>query len=93
MIGLLLGDGTLVKKYIGGATYFKYSQSIIHSEYLQFLFNMFKQFGVVLMDKPYYGTSIVKGKTHNYFSFTTRSLSSWNSLHSMWYSLGIKCIP
>jgi LAGLIDADG DNA endonuclease family len=76
-----------------GATYLKYAQSTIHSEYLQFLFDMFKKFGVILMDKPYFGTSIVKGKAHNYFSFTTRSLSIWNSFYNMWYSSGIKCVP
>jgi len=84
--GLLLGDGTLIKKYVGGGTYLKYAQSTIHSEYLQFLFDMFKKFGVILMDKPYFGTSIVKGKSHNYFSFTTRSLSIWNTFYNMWYS-------
>jgi LAGLIDADG DNA endonuclease family len=36
LVGLLLGDGTLVKKYKGGGTYFKYSQSTVHSEYLFF---------------------------------------------------------
>lgn len=45
------------------------------------------------MDKPYFGTSIVKGKSHNYFSFTTRSLSIWNTFYNMWYSSGIKCVP
>jgi hypothetical protein len=33
----MLGDGSLVKKqtkYKGGGTYFKYAQSIIHSDYL-----------------------------------------------------------
>ena len=42
LVGFLLGDGTLVKKYTGGGTYFKYSQSIEHSEYLFFVFNLFK---------------------------------------------------
>lgn len=30
LVGLLLSDGTLVKKYVGGSTYFQMAQSIIH---------------------------------------------------------------
>jgi hypothetical protein len=36
---------------------------------------MFKKFGVILMDKPYFDTSIVKGKAHNYFSLTSQKKS------------------
>lgn len=35
MTGNLLGDGSLVKKYVGGGTYFKIAQSAMHAEYLQ----------------------------------------------------------
>lgn len=34
LVGLLLSDGTLVKKYVGGGTYFQMAQSIIHLPYI-----------------------------------------------------------
>jgi hypothetical protein len=76
LVGLLLGDGTLVKKYKGGGTYFKYAQSTIHSEYLFFVFHLFKELGTVNMENPSLGTSIVKGKSYNYYTFTTKSLQT-----------------
>lgn len=45
------------------------------------------------MDTPYFGTSTVKGKIYNYFSFTTKSMAMWNSQHVLWYPSGIKVIP
>lgn len=86
-MGLLLGDGSLVKKYKGGGTYFKYAQSTIHSEYLFFVFNLFKDLGVVLMERPIMGTSYVKGQTYNYYTFTTQSLRTWNELYEIWYKV------
>lgn len=93
LIGLLLGDGTLVKKYKGGGTYFKYAQGTNHTDYLYFLFNLFKEMEIVNMNKPYFGTSKVKGKSYHYYSFTTRSLKVFNNLHSSWYPSGVKVIP
>lgn len=93
LVGLLLGDGSLVKKYKGGSTYFKYAQSTIHSDYLFFVFNLFKDLGVVLMESPSLGTSTVKGKTYNYYTFTTQSLRTWNELYEVWYKSKLKIIP
>lgn len=64
MVGLMLGDGTLVKKYAGGSTYFKFAQSVINVEYLQHVFNLFKQAGHVNMEAPSEGKSTIKGKTY-----------------------------
>ena len=43
MIGLLLGDGTLVKKYKGGGTYFKFAQGEIHSSYFYMYLSFFQK--------------------------------------------------
>lgn len=42
MVGLLLGDGTLVKKYHQAGTYFKYTQSINYGRklYKFYFFNV-----------------------------------------------------
>jgi hypothetical protein len=93
MVGLLLGDGTLVKKYEGGATYFKFAQSIIHEDYLFHVFTLFKEQGLVNMLAPSKGQSIIKGITHHWNQFSTKSILEWNSLHANWYAKGVKVIP
>jgi hypothetical protein len=93
MVGLLLGDGSLVKKYIGGGTYFKYAQGVIHSSYLYHVFSLFKHIGCLNMENPSLGQSVVKGVTHQWLSFSSKSLKSWNLLHEAWYTDGVKTIP
>jgi hypothetical protein len=93
MTGFLLGDGVLVKKYVGGGTYFKFAQGEVHLDYLNHVFSLFKDLGVVLMAAPSQGQSIVKGTTHKWQQFSTQSLSSWNSLQALWYVNGTKVVP
>lgn len=64
MVGFLLGDGTLVKKYQGGGTYFKYAQGMVHFDYLNHVFDQLKTAGHVHMTAPSIGTSVIKGKTY-----------------------------
>lgn len=94
MTGTLLGDRSLVKKYEGGGTYYKFAQSIKHSDYLYHIFDLFKACGYVNMDKPSEGTSVLKGGgVHKWLQFTTKSYSEWNSLKAEWYVNNIKVIP
>ena len=41
IIGLILGLGTLIRKYEKGNTSFKYAQSLSHIEYIHHIFNIF----------------------------------------------------
>lgn len=93
MVGLLLGDGSLVKKYKGGGTYFKFAQGLIHFGYLEHVFSLFKQVGYVEMKAPSMGTSVIKGVTYKWAQFSTKSIKKWNELHSLWYVDKIKVIP
>lgn len=93
MVGLMLGDGTLVKKYAGGSTYFKFAQGLINSGYLNHVFQLFKEAGYVNMPAPSEGKSTIKGKTYTWYAFSTRSIKEWNSLHALWYVDGVKVIP
>lgn len=93
MVGLLLGDGSLVKKYMGGSTYFKFAQGLINSDYLHHIFDLFKQAGYVLMDAPSIGKSVIKGTTHEWYQFSTQSIPAWNALHALWYVNGVKVVP
>jgi len=93
MVGLLLGDGTLRKKYEGGSTYFKFAQGQVNSDYLHHVFDIFKHAGYVLMDAPSPGKSVVKGKVYQWYQFSTQSIPAWNALHALWYVNGVKVVP
>jgi hypothetical protein len=45
------------------------------------------------MENPSVGTSTVKGKIYNYYTFTTKSLQTWNELYELWYKSKVKIIP
>jgi gamma-glutamylcyclotransferase (GGCT)/AIG2-like uncharacterized protein YtfP len=85
IIGLILGDGSLIKKYENGNTYFKYAQSIKHKEYIQHIFDIFVLQNYCKMTKLTEGKSIVKGKTHKYLSFSTKSIQDLNNLRKLFY--------
>ncbi len=93
MVGLLLGDASLVKKYEGGSTYFKFTQGLLNFGYLQHVFDLFKHAGYVLMEAPSIGKTVIKGKTHQWYQFSTQSIPAWNALHALWYVNGVKAVP
>ncbi len=93
IVGLLLGDGSLIKKYVNGGTYFKFAQSDGHVDYLNHVFNLFKDKGLLNMTKPSKVTSILKNKEYISWQFSTKSIKQWNKLHKIWYLDGIKGIP
>ena len=41
LVGVLLSDGTLVKKYVNGGTYLQLAQSVIHLPYLAHVHSLF----------------------------------------------------
>ena len=41
LTGVILSDGSLVKKYQNGGTYLKFAQSVIHTGYFMSVFNIF----------------------------------------------------
>ena len=88
IVGLILGDGTLVKKYKGGGTYFQYAQGATHHSYLLYVFNLFKKAGLCNMVEPSKGSSFNKrtGLTYDYYYFLTKSVVEYNDLNSIFYS-------
>ena len=88
IIGLILGDGTLVRKYEKGNTYFKFAQSLSHIDYIQHNFNIFVLANYCNITKLDVKKFIVKGNIHKYFYFTTKSLQEFKMLHSLFYSQG-----
>jgi hypothetical protein len=74
IIGLILGDGTLVKKYEKGNTYFQYAQSQIHMAYIHHVFNIFVNSNYCNITKLDVKEIIVKRNMYKYLSFSTKSL-------------------
>jgi len=93
MVGLILGDGSLVKKYEGGGTYFKFAQGDLHVSYLFHVFGLFHKAGLVNISEPSPGTSIIKGQTYHWWAFSTISYNFWNSWYYTWYPTDKKVIP
>ena len=67
IIGLLLGDGTLVKKYSGikAGTYFKFAQGEVHYSYLLHVFDLFHKAKLCNMLEPVKGFSFNKKNRFN----------------------------
>jgi hypothetical protein len=74
MTGLLLSDGTLVKKYVGGGTYFQFAQSIIHTPFILLVHSVFYLAGVCHMTEPTLNLVTVNGKKYSTLSFSSMSL-------------------
>jgi hypothetical protein len=91
IIGLVLGDASLVKKYRNGNAYFKYAQSVKHAEYLNLVFSILSPY--CNMTSPSLGQARVKGLTYGVLSFSSRSLLCFTELHGVFYLSGIKVIP
>lgn len=95
IIGSMLGDA-YANKRSGEGVRICYSQSIVHKEYLFWLYNFFytrgyasnlppRQYSRTIQSKPgmiYYG-----------FEFNTFTFTSFNWIHKMFYKNGKKIIP
>jgi len=75
LTGVILSDGSLVKKYKNGGTYLKFSQSVIHTGYFMLVFNLFANQGLCSMAVPSVCIAKVNGKFYQYITFTTKSLT------------------
>jgi hypothetical protein len=83
LTGVILSDGSLVKKYQNGGTYLKFAQSVIHTGYFMSVFNIFSNQGLCNITTPIVSIAKVKGKSYQYISFSTKSLKEWNSLYAL----------
>lgn len=93
IIGLILGDGTLVKKYEKGNAYLKYTQSLSHIDYIQHIFNLLVSANYCNITKLEVKDILVKGKIYKYLDFNTKSLQEFTILHSLFYYQKKKIIP
>ena len=57
LVGTLLGDACLVRKYKNGGTYYQFKQGDVHLSYLRHVFKLFSSIGWCNMTKPSKGTN------------------------------------
>ena len=93
LTGVILSDGSLVKKYKNGGTYLQFAQSVINTGYFMSVFNIFANQGLCNITTPSVSIAKVKAKSYQYLTFNTKSLKEWNSLYALWYKDGKKIIP
>uniref|UniRef100_UPI0022FD3A64 hypothetical protein n=1 Tax=Drechslerella dactyloides TaxID=74499 RepID=UPI0022FD3A64 len=95
IVGSLLGDGYANKRSVEG-TRLCYRQSIVHKDYLFWLYEFFYTRGYCSNLEPrMYSRTIKKGEqTQKYFGyeFNTFTFRSFNWLHEMFYKNGKKVI-
>jgi hypothetical protein len=91
IVGLCLGDLNINKQVVNARL--KFSQSVIHKDYLMHLYDLFNIFcGAV---PSFYSPSPDNrtGKVYPALSFKTLSLPCFNEFYELFYHDGIKIVP
>ena len=95
VVGSLLGDGYASNRS-GEGVRICYRQSIIHKEYLQWLYKFFYNRGYVSNLQPRLYTRTIKtqeGKIYYGYEFNTFTFRSFGWIHHIFYKNGKKVIP
>jgi hypothetical protein len=91
LVGLLLGDLHAQKQSVN--TRLVFIQGTLHQEYLEHLYDLFKNYcsqaPKIYNPKPDKRT----GKVYSVMDFKTFSLPCFNELYELFYSSGVKSIP
>ena len=89
MVGTLLGDAYAHKRS-GEGVRLAYRQSVIHKDYLFYLWDFFYANGYTSSLKPRIYTRTLKDKTYYGYEFNTFTFRSLNFLYKLFYSKGKK---
>ena len=94
LIGLTLGDVSLEKATSNSNVRLRFDQSIsIHSEYIYFLYDLFKDFTLSPPKSTNRKPDKRTGKIYNSLIFKTRMLPCFNYLWELFYINKVKTIP
>ena len=94
LIGLTLGDVSLEKATSNSNVRLRFDQSIsIHSEYIYFLYDLFKDFTLSPPKSTNRKPDKRTGKIYNSLIFKTRMLPCFNYLWDLFYINKVKTIP
>lgn len=88
LVGSGLGDLHIRRRYLNASLAFK--QSIIHKEYIDHLFELFKMF---CAKYPADKVSHLDGKSYLQVYFETLTYAAFNHYHSLFYVNGVKIVP
>ena len=83
LIGSLLGDAHAERLPSGGVR-FRFKQSIIHKEYLFYLFEFFRNRGYCNNNLPIKKTE--SNTNYEFYRFNTYAFSSWLDLYKLFYN-------
>ena len=94
MIGLTLGDISLEKATSNSNIRLRFDQSLsIHSEYLYFLYNLFKIYTLSPPKSTNRKPDKRRGKIYNSLIFQTKMLPCFNYLWDLFYIDKVKTVP
>ena len=95
LVGIMLGDGHIVKRSLTGNSRLVYAQTAIaHKEYFNYVYSIFKPFCVSgYMPQPRIVRDNRTKKTYSAISFTTMQLPCFNVYREMFYLLNVKKVP
>lgn len=93
LIGLILGDAHLEKQSLTANARLRFSQGLIHKEYIEHIFLLFKPY--CASDKPREYNYLDKRFQKVYFSlhFQTRALLCFTEVYNLFYKKGNKIVP
>jgi len=94
LFGSLLGDGHAEKRLAGSGTRITFYQESSHIEYLLYLHNLLSNSGYCNSKIPTVGTRLgIGGKVRKTVRFATWTYTSFNWIHELWYTNGVKHVP
>lgn len=92
LVGSLLGD-VHGERVLNGGVRFRFKQSIIHKDYLFFLYNKILSLGYTSNNQPYIKTVKLNNKIFEAYCFYTYSFTSLLWLYNLFYTNNKKTIP
>nr|YP_010170378.1 LAGLIDADG homing endonuclease [Phanerochaete carnosa]QRZ60359.1 LAGLIDADG homing endonuclease [Phanerochaete carnosa] len=93
LVGLILGDLTCRKKGIKGDARFIFKQGLIHTDYLNHLFELFKEYTASGPGVAYNPPHPKTGKVYANILFETRTLPCLTQIYNIFYIEGKKVVP
>ena len=93
LVGLLLGDLYAQKRSTKGNTLLRFEQGFLHKEYIDHLYDLFKNYCVSEPKVTNRLPNKVTGKTYTRVTFHSMSLPCFNELHNLFYHEGKKVVP
>src|SRR3989338_5443821 len=90
IVGMLLGDSHLERRYKGYTFSLMVEHSIKQKEYVEWKYNAFKEW---VLTPPRVKRQVVNGKLYYKYCFRTLGSNSFRFYHAQFYQNGEKVVP